>query len=167
MLITEQLKIDSYYEALIKRDPDYIGVFYVGVKTTGIFCISTCRARKPKLKNVEFYSKLEDLLIHGYRPCKICKPTENSESTPDYVLKALKLLNESEKQKVSDADLSNENISPEKIRRWFKHNHGITYQAYQRMIRINKAFQQLQKGKKVTDSAFSSGYESLSGFSKG
>lgn len=55
-------------------------------------------------------------------------------------------------------------LQPEKVRRWFKKHHGMTFQAYQRMLRINSAFQDLKKGKQVTDSAFNSGYNSLSGF---
>jgi AraC family transcriptional regulator of adaptative response / DNA-3-methyladenine glycosylase II len=29
---------DACYTALLDRDADYDGVFYVGVRTTGIFC---------------------------------------------------------------------------------------------------------------------------------
>ena len=55
-------------------------------------------------------------------------------------------------------------ISPELVRRWFKKHYDMTFQAYQRMYRINSAFQELKGGKKTIDAAFESGYESLSGF---
>ncbi len=48
MVVEEFDKIEEYYQALIDRNSQYVGSFYVGVKTTGIFCIATCRARKPK-----------------------------------------------------------------------------------------------------------------------
>ena len=48
MNITDEKQIDAYYRALLDRAADHVGVFYVGVKTTGVFCIATCRARKPK-----------------------------------------------------------------------------------------------------------------------
>ena len=35
------------YRALVRRDSAYEGVFIAGVKTTGIFCRPTCRAKKP------------------------------------------------------------------------------------------------------------------------
>ncbi|MHB1630346.1 MAG: Ada metal-binding domain-containing protein, partial [Bacilli bacterium] len=38
----------EYYKALIDKETEYEGVFYVGVKTTGVFCRPTCPARKPK-----------------------------------------------------------------------------------------------------------------------
>ena len=74
MLYTTQNKIDEYYKALVDRDANYLGKYFVGVKTTGIFCISTCRARKPKKENVAFYTNLEEVKEAGFRACKICKP---------------------------------------------------------------------------------------------
>jgi len=76
MLITDLKQADTYYKALVERDEQFVGSFYVGVKTTSIFCIATCRARKPKRENVEFYTSSKDALENGYRPCKVCKPTE-------------------------------------------------------------------------------------------
>jgi AraC family transcriptional regulator of adaptative response/methylated-DNA-[protein]-cysteine methyltransferase len=164
MLISNTKEIEKYYDALVNRDDKFVGIFYVGVKTTGIFCIATCRARKPKFENVEFYSDVKGVLRNGYRPCKICKPTENTNEPPEDVMRAIDLLNESEALKISDWELKQKGLSPEKIRRWFNKHHGVTFQAYQRMIRINQAYQQLKKGNSVTDSAFGSGYDSLSGF---
>ena len=46
----------EYYQALLAKDGTYEGTFIAAVKTTGIFCRPTCRARKPKRENVEFYA---------------------------------------------------------------------------------------------------------------
>lgn len=164
MLITDLNKTKQYYQALIKRDQHYIGIFYVGVKTTSVFCIATCRARKPKFEHVEFYTTIRDALEAGYRPCKICRPTENSNETPKQVAKAIEIIRESPKTKISDHFLRENQINPESLRRWFRKNYGITFQTYQRMYRINNAYQELKMGKCVIDTAFDSGYESLSGF---
>lgn len=164
MLITNQKKIDKFYRALLEKDEQFIGTFYVGVKTTGIFCISTCTARKPKPENVEFYTEAKELLQNGYRPCKVCKPTQHAHQPPEEVQRAMDLLKQNPDQKISDFELREQGLSPEKIRRWFNKHHGMTFQAYQRMIRINTAFQSLKKGESVTTSAYDSGYGSLSGF---
>jgi AraC family transcriptional regulator of adaptative response/methylated-DNA-[protein]-cysteine methyltransferase len=163
-LISEPEKTDRYYQALLDRDPTFLGTFYVGVKTTAIFCLPTCRARKPKRENVEFFSTVKEALAHGYRSCKVCKPTENASQPPPEVEKALQLLQEQPCRKLRDYDLRTENLSPENIRRWFLRHYGITFQAYQRMNRINQAYQELQNGGKPTTTAFEAGYESLSGF---
>lgn len=164
MIITDRNKINTYYRALLNRDQSYVGIFYVGVKTTSIFCIATCRARKPKLKNVEFYTTFQDAIDNGYRPCKICKPTQNADQTPPQVQKAMELIKLNPQEKISDLRLKENNISADLVRRWFKKNYGLTFHAYQRMHRINNAFTELKHGKKTTDTAFNTGYESLSGF---
>jgi len=78
MEIMNTSKVEEYYQALLNRDSQYVGVFFVGVKTTSIFCIATCRARKPKKENVVFYRTYSEALKHGFRPCKIWWPTENA-----------------------------------------------------------------------------------------
>ncbi|MHC5363192.1 bifunctional transcriptional activator/DNA repair enzyme AdaA [Myroides sp. LJL110] len=164
MRITETKKIDDYYKALIERKQNFVGIFFVGVKTTSVFCIATCRARKPKKENVEFFTEFKDALDNGYRPCKVCKPTENTNEAPKDVQTAIRLVKENPKSKIKDYQLRQMDISPEIIRRWFNKNYGMTFHTYQRMYRINVAFQELKNGKNTTETAFDSGYESLSGF---
>ena len=164
MRVTDPQDIAKYYQALVDRDQQFIGIFFVGVKTTGIFCIATCRARKPKRANVEFFTRAQELLAHGYRPCKVCNPTEHAYQPPEGVLQALALVKSNSEERLSDAALRQEGLNPERIRRWFKQHHGVTFQAYQRMTRVNTAFQALKRGENVTHSAFEAGYESLSGF---
>lgn len=164
MLVTEKKKVDSYYDALIKKEKSYVGIFYVGVKTTLVFCIATCTARKPKKENVEFYTSFKEALDHGYRPCKICKPTENSNEAPHQIKAAIQLVKDRPKEKIKDYQLRQMDISPELVRRWFNKNYGMTFQAYQRSYRINNTFKELKDGGNTTSTAFGSGYESLSGF---
>ena len=164
MPVTDRIEIQKYYRALLAKDPSYVGIFYVGVKTTSIFCIATCRAKKPKFENTEFFRTVKDALDAGYRPCKICRPTENANEAPKQVIDAITISTENPKIRISDALLKEQQISPEIVRRWFKKNYGITFQAYQRMYRINQAYQELKTGKTIMDTAFDNGYESLSGF---
>lgn len=164
MLIRDQATINTYYRALLEREPSYVGIFYVGVRTTSIFCIATCRARKPKKENVAFYTTLKAALDAGFRPCKVCKPTENANQAPAPVEMAIGLVRKNPKSRVTDRDLRDLDISPELVRRWFKKHYGMTFQAYQRMYRINSALEELKNGKKALETAYAMGYESLSGF---
>jgi AraC family transcriptional regulator of adaptative response/methylated-DNA-[protein]-cysteine methyltransferase len=164
MQVLDQPTIRKFYHALVARDASYLGTFLVGVKTTGIFCLPTCRARKPKLENVEFFTEVKDVLQHGYRPCKICRPTKHAHQPPATVEQAVALLHQQDNLRLTDADLRRAGLPPEPIRRWFKQHYGLTFQAYQRMLRVNNAYQALQKGQSVTRAAYDAGYESLSGF---
>lgn len=60
--------------AFLASDPGAEGLFYVAVKTTGVFCRPTCRARKPHPHNVEFFRRRKRSGSWGYRPCKRCRP---------------------------------------------------------------------------------------------
>lgn len=157
-------KAKEYYQALVNKDSQYIGVFYAAVKTTAVFCIATCRARKPKEENVIFYRTYSEALKNGFRPCKICCPTENANTTPEQVVRAIEFVKKNPKEKIGDAMLRANEISPELVRRWFKKTYGITFHAFQRMYRINNAYKELKDGKSATATAFDLGYESLSGF---
>lgn len=164
MEIITTLKAKEYYQALLNKDSQYVGIFYAAVKTTAVFCIATCRARKPKEENVIFYRTYSEALKNGFRPCKICCPTENANETPEQVVRAIKIIKDNPKEKIADATLRENGISPDLVRRWFKKTYGITFHAFQRMYRINNAYKELKDGKSTTATAFDLGYESLSGF---
>ena len=66
MKITDSMQCDIWYQALLERAVEFTGVFFVGVKTTGVFCISVCRARKPRRENVEFYNDFKSALDAGF-----------------------------------------------------------------------------------------------------
>lgn len=73
-MITNQRDIDKYYDMLVEKNSNYEGVFFVGVKTTGILCRPTCPAKKPLKENCEFFSTAKEALLASYRPCKRCEP---------------------------------------------------------------------------------------------
>ncbi|MBK9543967.1 MAG: methylated-DNA--[protein]-cysteine S-methyltransferase [Bacteroidetes bacterium] len=152
------------YKALVAKDVSFEGSFFAAVKTTGIFCRPTCRARKPKKENVEFYKTTREAILHGYRPCKVCNPLELPNQTPEYIKLLLLELGSDPSLKFKDWDLRQKGVDPSKIRRWFLQHHGITFHAYQRMHRINSAFKKIRDGMDITNTAFDVGYESLSGF---
>jgi len=162
-----QLTFEEKYEAIGKKESLYEGIFVTAVKSTKIFCRPSCRARKPLAKNVVFYETAEEALKHGYRPCKICRPMEPEGNTPDYIKDLIKLIHKEPYNKIKDWDLKEMGLEPSHIRRWFKANHNMTFQAYQRMIRINSGYHQIQGGESVINAAFDNGFESLSGFNDG
>lgn len=159
-----ELTDDIMYQAMLVKDTRFEGLFFTAVKSTGIFCRPSCTARKPKKENVEFFHTTEVCVLKGYRPCKVCKPLENLNETPAHIRQLINELAENPDRKIKDVDLVRRGIEPHQIRRWFLKNHGITFHVYQRMLRINTAFKQIQRGSTVTDTAFNSGFDSLSGF---
>ncbi|NQZ76173.1 MAG: bifunctional transcriptional activator/DNA repair protein Ada [Ekhidna sp.] len=164
--MTDLPSAEELYQALLDKDSQYEGVFIVGVRTTGIFCRPTCTARKPKFENVEFFDSTKEALANGYRACKVCRPMKSFQEAPDWLVPLLKKVEENPDRKWKDYALQELGFSPSRVRRYFKKTHGLTFQAYLRMSRINGAFLKIKEGQTVTRSAFEQGYESLSGFSE-
>jgi AraC family transcriptional regulator of adaptative response/methylated-DNA-[protein]-cysteine methyltransferase len=157
---------NTMYLALVNKDASFEGLFIAGIKTTGIFCRPTCTARKPKQENVEFFSSAREALQQGYRPCKICDPLGYKGEIPDWLKQLMNEIHSSPGIRLKDSDLKQMGIDPNRVRRWFKRHHGMTFQAYLRALRIGLAFGRIQYGEKVVEAAFESGYESLSGFTE-
>lgn len=158
------LSEERMYRALLDKDSRFEGIFIAGVRTTGIFCRPSCTARKPRRENVQFFRDAHEALQHGYRPCKVCRPMKPAGGIPLFIEQLLEEIQRDPELRLRDQDLLERGLEPEKVRRWFKKHHGMTFHAYQRSLRINRAFGNIQKGRSVTQTAYEQGYESLSAF---
>jgi AraC family transcriptional regulator of adaptative response/methylated-DNA-[protein]-cysteine methyltransferase len=154
------------YEALLRRDASYEGLFVVGVTTTGVFCRPTCSARKPKRENVQFFRRVSDAVAGGFRPCRRCKPMHVAGDHPDWLDGLLAQVDDQPSRRWTDRELSDAGVHPVRLRRWFKDHHGITFQAYSRMRRLTTALAQIREGQSSTAAALEHGYQSLSGFNE-
>jgi AraC family transcriptional regulator of adaptative response/methylated-DNA-[protein]-cysteine methyltransferase len=157
---------DTMYRAFLERDDNFEGIFYTGVRTTGIFCRPGCGAKKPKKENVEFFGSAADALHHGYRPCKLCNPMGLKGELPGWLMPLFERIDTASPDRIKDRDLLKLGVDPNRVRRWFKINHGMTFQAYLRALRLGQAFGRIKHGENVIETAFDSGYESLSGFTE-
>ena len=154
----------TMYRALARRDSGYEGVFYTGVKTTGIFCRPTCRAKKPKPENVEFFPTINEALHGGYRPCRLCRPMDSTKPVPPLVEQLRRAVEAAADGRVSDKDLAAMGVEPSTARRQFRSYHGMTFHAYQRARRMGLALRDVQAGRAIIDVQLARGYESTSGF---
>ncbi|HKJ80819.1 MAG TPA: Ada metal-binding domain-containing protein, partial [Ignavibacteriaceae bacterium] len=128
------------YNALLNRDSSFEGIFFVGVKTTGVFCRPTCHAKKPKFENIEFFDSSKDAMLKGYRACKLCRPLEVKGKFPDWLKPLIDEVEKNPAIRIKDYDLVRRGLNPARTRRWFKSNMGMTFQAYLRTLRISNAF---------------------------
>lgn len=75
------------YRAASSRDARFDGVFYVGVKTTGIYCRPSCPAVTPKKENVTFYATAAAAQDAGFRACRRCRP-DTTPGSPEWNVRA-------------------------------------------------------------------------------
>jgi AraC family transcriptional regulator of adaptative response / DNA-3-methyladenine glycosylase II len=69
-----RLDPDACYRAVLARDARFDGVFFVGVKTTGIYCRPICPARTPGRDRCLFYGTAAEAERAGFRACFRCRP---------------------------------------------------------------------------------------------
>lgn len=151
------------HDAFGRRDPAYDGLFYVAVKTTGIFCRPSCPSR-PNAANVEFFRTVKDCLFAGYRACRRCHPLSANGSPPPWVAELMKRVEEAPETRLRASDLREFGVTPERARRWFNHHYGMSFAAWCRGHRLAGAFTQIRNGANLDDVIFESGFESHSGF---
>lgn len=149
--------------AYLNGDATYNGLFFLGVRTTGIFCRPTCPARKPLPKNVEYFATTGDALVAGYRPCKRCKPLD-ADDQPDWAAELLEDIERDPGARITEADLKKRGIDPATVRRFFQRQYGMTFQAFARARRLSVAFTHIRENAALDDAVFESGFESHSGF---
>src|SRR3954465_6521568 len=92
-----RLPAEQYFRALMSRDRRFDGKFFIGVRTTGIYCRPVCPAKTPLKRNVGFYPSAAAAEESGFRPCFRCRP-ETAPGTPAWqgtsatVTRALRLI---------------------------------------------------------------------------
>jgi AraC family transcriptional regulator of adaptative response/methylated-DNA-[protein]-cysteine methyltransferase len=150
--------------AVRESDPSYDGVFFVAVRTTGIFCRPSCPARKPLPRNCEYFPRAREAVFGGYRPCKRCRPMHVNGRPPEWVERLLTRIEQDPSARLVDRDLRGLGIDPARARRFFLKHYGMTFQAYCRGRRMNEALQQIRHGATLDEVAVGNGYESYSGF---
>ncbi len=155
---------DTMYRALLGRDSSFEGIFYVGVRTTGIFCRPTCSAKKPARENVDFFATPTEALHDGYRPCLRCHPMENGTPAPPLLQRLQVEVERAPGGRVTDKELAALSIDPSTARRQFKRHYGMTFQAYHRARRMGLALANVRRGARVEEARTESGFASESGF---
>lgn len=149
--------------AFREHNAEYDGVFFVAVKTTGIFCRPSCPSR-PNRDNIEYFGSVKECLFAGYRPCKRCHPLETNGAPPAWVARLMARVEAEPDVRLKAGDLRALGVSPERARRWFQQHYGMTFTAWCRGHRLAGAFTQIRNGTKLDDAVFGSGFESHSGF---
>ena len=75
------------YRAVKSRDARFDGVFYTGVRTTGIYCRPSCPARTPHQRNVQFFASAAAAQDAGFRACRRCRP-DTTPGSPEWNVRA-------------------------------------------------------------------------------
>ena len=146
-------------------DRSFDGLFYVGVQTTRIYCLPSCKARTPLVKNVLFYSTREEAIADGLRGCKRCYSDRYPDVLPTWLTDVIAYMRNNYETRLDETTLSQmTGVDISTVRRHFKHNLNMTPLAFHRRLRLKYARSLLEDGENYLSVAFATGYESSSGF---
>jgi AraC family transcriptional regulator of adaptative response/methylated-DNA-[protein]-cysteine methyltransferase len=160
-----QLDYQGMVTAMNHNDTAYDGRFYVGVMSTGIFCLPSCRARLPRLKNVRFFATREEAIAAGLRGCKRCRAALYPDVLPEWLPLVLAHMRAHRDQRLDEDRLMNLTaVHISTVRRYFKTHLQTTPLAFHRRLRLTFARELIESGTDYLNAAYASGYESPSGF---
>lgn len=157
--------------ARLSRDPRFDGLFFIGVKSTGIYCRPVCKVRLPLAKNVDFYLSAAAAAEAGFRPCLRCRP-ETAPGTPAWsgtravVNRALRLIGEGILDTCSVEVLAERlGMTDRHLRRLFMEHLGASPKAIAQTRRMHFAKSLLDTSAlSIIDIALASGYGSVRRF---
>lgn len=164
-----QMNPARLYERVLASDASCNGRFFFGVTTTGIYCLPSCSARKPKPENIRFFPTAEAARAAGLRPCKKCHPDDFARGA-DPVLESIEQLVAEIRQNPAAftdvrAIVKRSGFGPTRLFELFRqHYHATPADVLLRARLAHSKNQLLGINAPPTDIAFAAGFESLSVF---
>jgi len=132
-------------QARLARDARFDGRFFIGVRTTRIYCRPICPVRSVKEENVRYFQTAAAATEAGYRACLRCRP-ESAPGTPAWsgtsatVARALRLISEGALEDESVEKLAARlGIGGRQLRRLFARHLGASPTAIMKTRRLHFA----------------------------
>lgn len=165
---TRDLDPEVCRRARLARDARFDGVFFLGVRTTGIYCRPVCPARPPAEQNVAYFREASQAAAAGYRPCLRCRP-EAAPGSPAWqgssvtVQRALGLIRAGALNEGGLTELSTRlGVGERYLRKLFQRELGVSPVAVANNQRLLFARQLLQETSlPVIDIAHAAGFGSV------
>jgi AraC family transcriptional regulator of adaptative response/methylated-DNA-[protein]-cysteine methyltransferase len=153
---------DARWTSIVTRDPRADGTFYYSVKTTGVYCRPSCAARRAKPENVQFHATCREAERAGFRPCRRCKPGQESLASQHAasIAEVCRFIEESEEAAGLAQLASRAGLSTYYFHRVFKAITGLTPKAYAAAHRAKRVRSKLGVSSTVTEAIYDAGYNS-------
>lgn len=155
----------QYWKGFLNRDKAFDGRFFVGVKSTGIYCKPSCPAKKPSFPSCKFFETRNDAEIAGFRPCKRCKPDveKSSEDNVVFFQRATTLLDQ-HMDSINSVQLwaKKVDVSLPRLRIAVKEVSGLSPREFLVNRKVEAFRRSIQTGENVTSALYSAGFGSSS-----
>jgi AraC family transcriptional regulator of adaptative response / DNA-3-methyladenine glycosylase II len=159
---------DRRYRHFVQRDQAYDGKFLTGVLTTGIYCLPSCPARRPKRENVRFFDTPDEALRSGLRPCRRCHPDWFYRGEEWYENLFERTVARVRHAPSAFPDIAAvgaaAGVSRTALNDLFREHAHESPGAFLRRVRVEHVCRLLERGMKPADAAASAGFEGTSAF---
>jgi len=155
---------DRFWQAALRRDTHADGSFVFAVRSTHIYCRPSCPARRPLRRNTLFFRTAQDAETHGFRPCRRCRPKQQSSSTVlvQQVAAVLANAGANDDSFRLGALAARLKTSPAKLRRAFRRATGLSPKEFEQAARLARFKKMLREGSSITEALYACGYGSSS-----
>jgi AraC family transcriptional regulator, regulatory protein of adaptative response / DNA-3-methyladenine glycosylase II len=156
------------FSLFLARDRASDGKFLTGVLTTGIYCLPSCPAKRPRRENVRFFRTPDEAQQSGLRPCRRCHPdwfyrgAEWHENL--YEQTAARVRNAPAAFPSIAAIAATAGLSRTALNDLFRDHAHESPGTFLRRIRIDRACRLIENGAKPAEAASCAGFESVSAF---
>ncbi len=159
-------QFDRLYRSFRRSDPALDGRVLVAVRTTGIYCLPSCRARKPRRENVRFYLSRAEAERDGFRACRRCRPEVQGGRR---ALEQAALRWWLDQLAASESGIEHlaraQGSSPSSLYRMFRRHLGHGPRQARSEARLRHACELLRMGRaSITQAAYDAGFGSLATF---
>ena len=159
---------DALFQQFLLRDPAFNGKFLTGVITTGIYCLPSCPARRPKRENVRFFHTPEEAQNSGLRACHRCRPDSFYKGAAWHETLFEETANRVRRDPGLFADIPDlartAGLSRTALNSLFREHAQESPGAFLRRVRGEYVCRLLQRGDKPADAAAAAGFASSSSF---
>ena len=162
------LSDDEMWAAVETRRPETGRPFFLGVRTTRVYCRPGCPARLPKRSNVVFFATADDAERAGFRACLRCRPRDpgRADEHTALVQRACRFAEcaaeETEVTPTAAALAQALGVSSARLRRAFSACTGMTPHHYIESLRVRRLKAALAAGRSATSAVYDAGYTSSS-----
>ena len=162
----QDLQVDDHrWRAVLARDRRFDAAFVYAVRSTSIYCRSSCPSRRPRREQVVFFPGPQAAEKGGFRACRRCHPDQQLpvDRQLELVRAACRHIRENQDGTPTLAQLSCAlGVSPGHLQRVFKRLLGVTPRQYADACRQDRFKARLQSGWDITDAMYDAGYGSSS-----
>ena len=149
-----------------RRDARLDGRVWIAVRTTRIYCLPSCRSRRPNRENVRLYFSRAEAERDGYRPCRKCCPEVHGGRR---AIERAALRRWVEELATSDARIKQmahgNGVSPSRLYRIFRRHLGHGPRRARCEARLQRACELLRASRRnITEVAYEAGFGSAATF---